>query len=104
MKQAGIRFEAKRKCLLPVKRSGSAAEDSRLPHVNTCCVGWPSVGTGASKCGCGKNGRRADEMGAGRKGEDENQNQPAQPEAVRRKGADAGTSVGANRRVGHPRV
>src|ERR1022692_3688657 len=68
MKQADIRFEAKRKCLLPVKRSGSAAEDSRLPHVNTCCVGWPSVGTGGSKCGCGKNGRRADEMGAGRKG------------------------------------
>src|ERR1017187_8339469 len=78
MKQAGIRFEAKRKCLLPVKRSGSAAEDSRLPHVNTCCVGWPSVGTGGSKCGCGKNGRRADEMGAGRKGEGR-KSEPARP-------------------------
>src|ERR1022692_2596192 len=93
MKQAGIRFEAKRKCLLPVKRSGSAAEDSRLPHVNTCCVGWPSVWTGGSKCGCGKNGGRADEMGAGRKGEGR-KSEPARP---------AGSGPAEGSRCGKPR-
>src|ERR1022692_4491539 len=58
-----------------------------------CCVGWLSVGTGGSKCGCGKNwegggGNERGAQGGGRKSE------PAPPAGAGPvEGSDAGTSV-----------
>jgi hypothetical protein len=62
------------------------------------------LGLEGANADVGKTGGGLTKWARGGRGKDENQNQPAQPEAVRRKGADAGTGVGANRRVGHPRV
>jgi hypothetical protein len=43
MKQAGIRFEPKQKCLPPMQRSGGSAEDGRFPNGGRSHPVWAQV-------------------------------------------------------------